>query len=937
MEEKVALSIIQRISSLEKDVKRLQAIEIPLSISSGGGGGSYAPVPHELFSLTYHTGDVIYTQVDSIVNTAGVGVASMLNTATHVHTGADGSTQVTYANLLGIPATFVPIAHDLLSAYHGDTVVNAPTRGSLIYGNLTPKWDELVLGGVAGSVLTRDATDVMWSAAAVPTGSGTINYLAKWTAATVLGDSLFKDDGTSAALGTTTALTGYTKFRVGDAFTSDGSSNTAWMQHYLGALTGAAGDTSKLMGSVFANTIVTQAAAETVTLMAQVYILEPGITKNVTDITTAATLYVDGAPTEATSNYAICVSSGASYFGGNIEVPAASGLTYSGMARGDVLRGNAGGTAFERLTLGGVAGSALIRDATDVLWSAAAVPTGTGTDTHIAWWSGASTLSGEAAFTYDDANDLMTITGASATRAILQSADAATVTATFPLRLDHITSAAAGVGFGVGAEAYLKDDSGADQLAGSIAWRWSVAATATRRARIEFRANYAAINVLVGVIETSSSTAIDGNARGQGAVDLQTYRNAATCVASALYSTLVGGYNNTASSAQSVCVGGNSNIASGANSAVLGGSINTAQGSHSFAGGIRAATGANDGVFVWADSTALTTAATFTATVANQFAIRTNGGAWFAATDLAAVPGIFSLLTLEGRITGAGVGAANDGVGILFKFETGTDLTYRNLGAVQAAWSVAAAATSRARLQLRADYTGTNVLVGVIEAPANASTDGNARGIGAIEFGGYRTAVTQVASGDYAVMLGGYSGTASGDHCSLLGGRACTTSGDFSVASGSEGTATRQGQVAHGNKDTTLDASYQRSDYLVAVNVATHVDTTWYSLFSDGTAEQLLIAANTLWTFSALLQGATAGMAQRWCYKIEGAVVNDGGTTSILAQTVTTIYESDAAYDCQVVADDGTDALVFQVRRNGGSDYDVWWTATIVDIEETRA
>jgi len=53
-------------------------------------------------------------------------------------------------------------AHDLLSATHGDTAADAVTRGSLIYGNATPKWDELVKG-TAGAVITCDADDVAWS------------------------------------------------------------------------------------------------------------------------------------------------------------------------------------------------------------------------------------------------------------------------------------------------------------------------------------------------------------------------------------------------------------------------------------------------------------------------------------------------------------------------------------------------------------------------------------------------------------------------------------------------------------------------------------------------------------------------------------------------------------------------------------------------------
>ncbi|MCK7508931.1 MAG: hypothetical protein MZV70_36150 [Desulfobacterales bacterium] len=53
-------------------------------------------------------------------------------------------------------------AHDVLSASHGDTVAAAVSRGSLIYGNSTPKWDELVIGSV-GKALMSDGTDVAWT------------------------------------------------------------------------------------------------------------------------------------------------------------------------------------------------------------------------------------------------------------------------------------------------------------------------------------------------------------------------------------------------------------------------------------------------------------------------------------------------------------------------------------------------------------------------------------------------------------------------------------------------------------------------------------------------------------------------------------------------------------------------------------------------------
>ncbi len=58
-----------------------------------------------------------------------------------------------------------PAAHDILSASHGDAAIDAVTQGSLIVGNATPAWDELVRG-VAHFLLKMNAgaTDPVWAA-----------------------------------------------------------------------------------------------------------------------------------------------------------------------------------------------------------------------------------------------------------------------------------------------------------------------------------------------------------------------------------------------------------------------------------------------------------------------------------------------------------------------------------------------------------------------------------------------------------------------------------------------------------------------------------------------------------------------------------------------------------------------------------------------------
>ncbi|KKN37564.1 hypothetical protein LCGC14_0762040, partial [marine sediment metagenome] len=57
----------------------------------------------------------------------------------------------------------VQTPHDLLDGLiNQDTVANTPTRGSLIIGNLTPLWDELLIGTL-NQVLQSDGLDAVWA------------------------------------------------------------------------------------------------------------------------------------------------------------------------------------------------------------------------------------------------------------------------------------------------------------------------------------------------------------------------------------------------------------------------------------------------------------------------------------------------------------------------------------------------------------------------------------------------------------------------------------------------------------------------------------------------------------------------------------------------------------------------------------------------------
>lgn len=53
------------------------------------------------------------------------------------------------------------VAHDILSASHGDTAAAAVSRGSIIYGDSTPDWNELTKGALS-THLEAGANDISW-------------------------------------------------------------------------------------------------------------------------------------------------------------------------------------------------------------------------------------------------------------------------------------------------------------------------------------------------------------------------------------------------------------------------------------------------------------------------------------------------------------------------------------------------------------------------------------------------------------------------------------------------------------------------------------------------------------------------------------------------------------------------------------------------------
>ena len=77
--------------------------------------------------------------------------------------------------------------------------------------------------------------------------------------------------------------------------------------------------------------------------------------------------------------------------------------------------------------------------------------------------------------------------------------------------------------------------------------------------------------------------------------------------------------------------------------------------------------------------------------------------------------------------------------------------------------------------------------------------------------------------------------------------------------------------------------------------------------------------------FHAYISGIEVDAVRSYSYKAIATTKLRNGSMSLLQSAVTTLFESDANFDLQVVVNDSTDALDFQVKDTGNSGRSVKW------------
>jgi hypothetical protein len=188
-------------------------------------------------------------------------------------------------------------------------------------------------------------------------------------------------------------------------------------------------------------------------------------------------------------------------------------------------------------------------------------------------------------------------------------------------------------------------------------------------------------------------------------------------------------------------------------------------------------------------------------------------------------------------------------------------------------------------------------------------------------------------SDGYATIVGGNNNIATGAFSVVLGGNQAYAYNKFTVVSGWYCQATQFGQRVHGTGGFTTngDCQYETMDVLGTTTSGSPVVLTANRL-TAASGNVMKVDNNTSKAFQGLILARrtdAGGAGQTIAWKVDGLIVNNGGTTSLLGTpTITLLGDSTTSgATVTVTADDTLDCLA--ITGTGGVGKTFRWHATI--------
>lgn len=190
------------------------------------------------------------------------------------------------------------------------------------------------------------------------------------------------------------------------------------------------------------------------------------------------------------------------------------------------------------------------------------------------------------------------------------------------------------------------------------------------------------------------------------------------------------------------------------------------------------------------------------------------------------------------------------------------------------------------------------------------------------------------SSGANSVVAGGGSNKASGASSSVPGGSNNTASGSLSFAHGSRAVAAQTGKWAYSSGMYAASGDSQVGLMVLrGYGAAVAVD-----LSSDGlstsTANQLIVATNQTLVFTGVIAGKKAGTTNVGAWKIEGVLVNNGGTVTLASSSVTAIGTPPAGWSVPALSADNVKKCL-KITSGFLAATNILWTARVDSTELT--
>lgn len=290
-------------------------------------------------------------------------------------------------------------------------------------------------------------------------------------------------------------------------------------------------------------------------------------------------------------------------------------------------------------------------------------------------------------------------------------------------------------------------------------------------------------------------------------------------------------------------------------------------------------------------------------------------------------------------IGGSTIASGNGSVAIHEAYSSGTDSLAMNITTNSSSYGATGANSIAIGKQASASSTEAVAIGGNFQTASAtySSTIGGTfntnQGSRAIIAGGQSNTIDIAAQ--YSVIVGGNNNNVTGDRGVIVGGSHNEANASHTFATGQYAKAAEIGKLARATGRFSADGDAQGGQFILRADTTDATATVLTTNNSTAAStNQIVAASDTCITFDGTITAMQNGAQAYASWRIEGLLVNDGGTTT-LANSATTVISNADGWGMALSADNTNNALA--ITCTGEASHNIRWVANIRTSEVTYA